>query len=96
MSLKIEGGRLDRIGGQCNAPDAQWATLSVYLANADNDHSYTATAEILVPKRADATLLELQETARKEAVLLFRKAADALEAQSVADLEAMSESALRT
>ena len=91
MDLKIEGGGPLKIGGSSNSPDLQWATIDIFFKNADNDHSYTATAEILIPKRGDITFAEMQDIARKKAALLFRKAADALDSHSIAELEALSD-----
>lgn len=86
MKLEPESASLT-VGGQSAISDQQWANLEVVFKDTDVDHSYTTTLRILVPKRPDATLRELQDAARKAAIPLLREAADLLERETLEALE---------
>ena len=87
MKLEPVSVRLADIGGQAAVDDKMWASVEVALKDVDVDHTYVATLKLLVPKRLDVTLRELQEAARETAIYLLREAADLLERETIEALE---------
>jgi hypothetical protein len=85
--LEPQSVRLLGIGGQAADRSKQWGTLEVRLKDTELDHTYQVDLKLLVPKRPDATLMEMQEVARASAVLVLRQAADLLERETIEAME---------
>ena len=86
--LKLEAISLNKIGGVCALADHQWASLELILRDTENDHGRPVDIGVLVPKRPEATLRELEEAARSEAIAILEAALGLLKESTVAELAA--------
>jgi len=86
--LKFERIELDGIGRKTNFEDRQWANLELSLQDTETDHMRVVGLNVMVPKRPDATLRELEEAARSEGIAILEVALQVLRQSTVAELMA--------
>jgi hypothetical protein len=83
--FEFESGSLSDIGGATNMRDQQWAKVTINLKDTENGHISSAEIRLLVPKRPDATLLELEQSARSMAISILKEALSLAEQSSIAE-----------
>jgi hypothetical protein len=87
LALELRDIRLTSIGGQAGERDVQWATLAVHLMNTDLEHGHTVDIKVLVPKRTDVTLGEMQEAAQQSAIHILQATIEFIESGPLSALE---------
>lgn len=91
--LTLYEAQLSGIGAPTNDPTQQWASLSLGFREGDCGPILRAVLNMVVPKRPDATMIELQETARSSAIDILEVSLQTLREFSVAELEAQADRA---
>jgi hypothetical protein len=86
--LEFEAIDLNAIGGKTNLQDRQWANLALRFQDTETDHRRVVELNVMVPKRPDATIRELEEAARSDAQATLAAALQVLQGSSVAELTA--------
>ncbi len=83
--FEFHNGRLNGIGGETSLKDRQRAKLTMNLQETENGHISSVEIVLLVPNRPDATLLELEQAARRQAQAILTESLAELERSSIAD-----------
>ena len=86
--LEFRGAQLKKIGGTAGLRDRQWAVLDIGFRDTEIDHGLSVEIRLLVPKRDDATMSELEEVARSSAQAILAEAQSLLAQSSLAELRA--------
>jgi hypothetical protein len=86
--LEFRSARLKKIGGQAGLRDRQIAVLDIVLGNTETAHDLSVEIQLLVPKRPDVTMSEMEEAARCEAQAILAEAQNLLAQSSLAELQA--------
>lgn len=86
--LEFDEVSVSKIGGTAALRDRQWANLAVILQDTDTRHRRLVSVDVLLPKRPDVTMSELEEAARSEAVAILEVALESLKGSTVAELTA--------
>ena len=89
--LKFKRIGLDEIGAQTARKDRQWGNLTIILEDTETDHMRAIELGVMLPKRPDATMRELEEVARSEGIASLEAALDLLRGSSFAELAAREE-----
>ena len=89
--LKFKRIGLDEIGAQTALKDRQWGNLTIILEDTETDHMRAIELNVMLPKRPDATMSELEEVARTEGITTLEAALELLRESSLAELAAREE-----
>jgi len=91
--LRLESVDLDRIGGRTNSRHQQWANLEITLEETETGRMHGVDVRVIVPKRPDATMSELEEAARTGALAILEAALGSLKESNLAELKAQLDAA---
>lgn len=83
--FEFESASFNGIGGDTNIRDQQWASLEIRLKDTDNGHISGVEIKLLVPRRPDATLHELEQSAERQAKAILTEALAQLSLSSISD-----------